>query len=172
MNTNITIASSAMLVDLTIRGYTGRKQDKAVSLNKTSKLSAILQEYNLTEDDLINIIKNRTQFEDENNLGVATTSTATRTVPSPSTTICISEHKNTRGDCTYSCILEYGIPGFVVGAIFAGILLFTFLKCSEKNRQQYKMHYDYKPVGKEALDKNLNISPIIKSKNFELSKNI
>lgn len=28
---NITIASSAMLVDLTIRGYTGRKQDKAVS---------------------------------------------------------------------------------------------------------------------------------------------
>lgn len=32
MNTNnITIASSAMLVDLTIRGYTGRKQDKAVS---------------------------------------------------------------------------------------------------------------------------------------------
>ena len=32
MNTNnITIASSAMLVDLTIRGYTGKKQDKAVS---------------------------------------------------------------------------------------------------------------------------------------------
>ncbi len=28
---NVTISSSAMLVDLTIRGYTGRKQDKAVS---------------------------------------------------------------------------------------------------------------------------------------------
>jgi len=32
MNTNnVTISSSAMLVDLTIRGYTGRKQDKAVA---------------------------------------------------------------------------------------------------------------------------------------------
>ena len=30
-NTNITIASSAMLVDLTIKGYTGKKQDKAVA---------------------------------------------------------------------------------------------------------------------------------------------
>ena len=31
MNTNITIASSAMLVDLTIKGYTGKKQDRAVA---------------------------------------------------------------------------------------------------------------------------------------------
>ena len=31
MNANITISSSAMLVDLTIKGYTGKKQDKAVA---------------------------------------------------------------------------------------------------------------------------------------------
>lgn len=30
------------------------------------------------------------------------------------------------------------------------------------------MAYTYKPVGKEAVDKNLNFSPIIKTKNFEL----
>lgn len=135
--------------------------------NKTDRLDALLQEYNLTEEELTNLIRSRTESEDVQSTGASSTSTSSTTTPS--TTICISEHKKGRGDCTYSCILEYGVPGFVVGAIFAGILLFTFLKCSEKNRQKYKMHYNYRPVGKEAtLDKNLNISPIIKSKNFEL----
>ncbi|KAK5640628.1 hypothetical protein RI129_011439 [Pyrocoelia pectoralis] len=136
--------------------------------NKADKLDILLQDYNVTEEELVRLIRNRAQYEDMQNAKGSSTFATTSSTPAPSTTICISEHKNNRGDCTYSCILEYGIPGFVVGAIFAGILLFTFLKCSEKNRQKYKMHYNYKPVGKETLDKNLNISPVIKSKNFEL----
>ncbi|KAK4873203.1 hypothetical protein RN001_015232, partial [Aquatica leii] len=142
------------------------RMDKVVQ-NKSGKLDLLLTDYNLTEDDVVNMVRDYLDAKKSKSSTTSSTST-TSTTAAPSTTICITQNKNIRGDCMYSCILEYGIPGFVVGAIFAAVLLFTFLKCSEKNRQKYKMHYNYKLVGKEALDKNLNISPIINSKNFEL----
>lgn len=55
---------------------------------------------------------------------------------------------------------------FILGVVFGAVGLFVLHKC--RCRKTLKLPYNYKLVGKEAVDKNLNIASSVYPKNFEL----
>ncbi|KAF5290693.1 hypothetical protein FQR65_LT01983 [Abscondita terminalis] len=70
--------------------------------NKSSKLDMLLVEYNLTEDDVVNMVKDYLDFEKSktseavSSSTTTTTTTTTSTTLAPSTTVCITQNKSVR----------------------------------------------------------------------------